>query len=70
LQTDTAVYFCIHNNFNIYQLYPACFQATVFDGKFINGQLQDKQLKRLAMDQGFWFEWTAFHPETEVFSIK
>jgi hypothetical protein len=41
-----------------------------FDGKFINGQLQDKQLKRLAMDQGFWFEWTAFHPETEVFSIK
>jgi hypothetical protein len=41
-----------------------------FDGKFINGQLQDKQLKRLAMDQGFWFEWAAFHPETEVFSIK
>ena len=22
------------------------------------------------MDQGFWFEWVAFHPETEVFSIK
>jgi hypothetical protein len=41
-----------------------------FDGKFINGQLQDKQLKRLAMDQDFWFEWAAFHPETEVFSIK
>ena len=19
------------------------------------------------MDQGFWFEWIAFHPETEVF---
>ena len=41
-----------------------------FDGKFINGQLQDKQLKRLAMDQGFWFEWAAFHPDTKVFSIK
>jgi hypothetical protein len=41
-----------------------------FDGKFINGALQGKQLKRLAMDQGFWFEWVAFHPETEVFSIK
>ena len=38
-----------------------------FDGKFINGQLEDKQLNRLPMDQGFWFEWVAFHPETEVF---
>ena len=41
-----------------------------FDGKFINGQLQDKQLKRLPMDQGFWFEWTAFYPETEVYQLK
>lgn len=41
-----------------------------FDGKFINGALQGKQLKRLAMDEGFWFEWVAFHPETEVFSVK
>ncbi|MGI9010312.1 MAG: DUF3179 domain-containing protein [Nitrososphaeraceae archaeon] len=41
-----------------------------FEGKFTNGQLQDKQLERLAMDQGFWFEWAAFHPETEVFSIN
>ncbi len=41
-----------------------------FEGKFINGQLQDKQLKRLPMDQGFWFEWTAFYPETEVFPIN
>lgn len=41
-----------------------------FEGKFINAQLKDKQLKRLPMDQGFWFEWAAFHPETEVFSIK
>ena len=41
-----------------------------FDGKFINGPLQDKQLKRLSMDQGFWFTWAAFHPETEIFFIK
>ena len=41
-----------------------------FDGKFINGLLQDKQIKLLPMDQGFWFEWVAFHPETEIFSIK
>ena len=31
-----------------------------FEGKFIKGQLQDIQLKRLPMDQGFWFEWVAF----------
>ncbi len=41
-----------------------------FDGKFIKGQLKDKQLNRLPMDQGFWFEWAAFHPETEVFSTN
>lgn len=40
-----------------------------FDGKFINKQLQGKKLERLPMDHGFWFEWAAFHPETEVFSI-
>lgn len=38
-----------------------------FDGKFINGQLQDKQLKRLAMDQGFWFEWSAFIQKLKYF---
>jgi hypothetical protein len=41
-----------------------------FDGKFMNGQLEDKQLERLPMDQGFWFEWVAFHPTTEIFSLK
>jgi hypothetical protein len=41
-----------------------------FEGKFISGSLENKQLKRLPMDQGFWFEWEAFHPATEVFSIK
>ncbi len=33
-----------------------------FDGKFISGPLENRQLKRLPMDQGFWFEWVAFHP--------
>lgn len=41
-----------------------------FEGKFIKGQLQDIQLKQLPMDQGFWFEWVAFHPETEVYQLK
>jgi hypothetical protein len=41
-----------------------------FEGKFISGSLENKQLTRLPMDQGFWFEWAAFHPETEVFAIK
>ena len=40
------------------------------DGKFTKGPLENKQLKRLPMDQGFWFEWAAFHPETKVFSIN
>jgi len=34
-----------------------------FEGK----PLENKQLNRLQMDQGFWFEWAAFHPEIEVF---
>jgi hypothetical protein len=41
-----------------------------FEGTFISEPLENKQLKRLAMDQGFWFEWASFHPATEVFSIK
>ena len=41
-----------------------------FDGEFISGPFENKQLKQLPMDQGFWFEWVAFHPATEIFSIK
>lgn len=39
-----------------------------FEGKSIEGQLKGKQLLRLPFDEGFWFEWAAFHPETEIYS--
>ena len=39
-----------------------------FDGKAIDGQMKGKQLIRLPFDQGFWFEWVAFHPKTELYN--
>jgi hypothetical protein len=39
-----------------------------FDGKAIDGQMKGKQLIRLPFDQGFWFEWIAFHPTTELYN--
>ena len=60
----------IYNQVNNTLIDKKTYSELNFDGKFINGQLKDKQLIRLPMDQGFWFEWAAFHPETEVFSIK
>lgn len=38
------------------------------EGKAISGPLEGKQLKRIAYDPGFWFEWAAFHPKTEIYS--
>jgi uncharacterized protein DUF3179 len=38
-----------------------------FDGKSISGQMKGKQLTRLSFDEGFWFEWAAFHPKTELY---
>jgi hypothetical protein len=38
-----------------------------FEGKAISGQLKGKQLTRLPFDEGFWFEWIAFHPKTEIY---
>jgi len=29
--------------------------------------LKGTELTRNAIDPGFWFEWVAFHPDTEVF---
>jgi hypothetical protein len=39
-----------------------------FEGKAISGQMKGKQLTRIAFDEGFWFEWVAFHPKTEIYS--
>lgn len=38
-----------------------------FDGLAISGPLKEKQLGRLVFNPGFWFEWVAFHPNTEVY---
>jgi hypothetical protein len=37
-----------------------------YDGLAIFGPLEGSQLTRMPMSPGFWFEWVAFHPETEV----
>jgi Protein of unknown function (DUF3179) len=39
-----------------------------FEGKAINGKMKGKQLARLQFDEGFWFEWVAFHPKTELYN--
>ncbi|HZC50127.1 MAG TPA: DUF3179 domain-containing protein, partial [Nitrososphaeraceae archaeon] len=38
-----------------------------FEGKAISGQMKGKQHTRLPFDEGFWFEWVAFHPKTEIY---
>jgi hypothetical protein len=40
-----------------------------FDGLAVDGQMQGKKLSRLPFDEGFWFSWVAFHPQTEVYSM-
>jgi hypothetical protein len=40
-----------------------------FDGLAIEGEMKGKQLSRLPFDEGFWFEWAAFHPETECMEV-
>jgi Protein of unknown function (DUF3179) len=39
-----------------------------FEGIAINGEMKGKQLLRLPFDEGFWFEWVAFHPQTAIYS--
>ena len=39
-----------------------------FDGKSTEGELKGKQLFRLPFDEGFWFEWSTFHPRTDIYS--
>ncbi len=38
-----------------------------FEGVAINGIMKGKQLIRMPFDEGFWFEWVAFHPKTELY---
>ena len=37
------------------------------DGLAVSGPLQGTILKRIPFSPGFWFEWVAFHPQTEVY---
>lgn len=37
-----------------------------FEGEAIEGEMKGKQLVRLPFDEGFWFTWVAFHPETSL----
>lgn len=39
-----------------------------FDGIATMGPMKGKHLTRLPFDEGFWFEWVAFHPETALYS--
>jgi len=38
-----------------------------YEGVAVSGSLEGRQLERLALSPGFWFEWVAFHPDTEVY---
>ncbi len=40
-----------------------------YDGEAISGDMQGIQLNRLPFNPGFWFEWVAFHPNTEVYGV-
>jgi Protein of unknown function (DUF3179) len=37
------------------------------EGISTEGPMKGKQLSRLPFDEGFWFEWVAFHPETALY---
>jgi hypothetical protein len=39
-----------------------------FDGEAVEGRMNGKSLMRLPLDEGFWFSWVAFHPDTEVYT--
>ena len=38
-----------------------------YDGIAISGMLKGSQLERIPFSPGFWFEWVAFHPDTEIY---
>jgi hypothetical protein len=39
-----------------------------FEGNAINGEMEGKSLSRIPFDEGFWFSWAAFHPQTELYT--
>ena len=41
-----------------------------FEGIAVQGELKGRELIRLPYDEGFWFEWVAFHPDTESYNHR
>ena len=40
-----------------------------YEGLAVSGSLEGSQLQRLPFNPGFWFEWVAFHPHTQVYEV-
>ena len=40
-----------------------------YDGIAVSGSLEGSQLSRMPFSPGFWFEWVAFHPDTEIYGV-
>jgi len=40
-----------------------------FAGKGITGQLQGKELKKVAILNDYWFDWKIYHPKTAVYDL-
>ena len=40
-----------------------------YEGVAISGPFKGESLTRMSIEPGFWFEWIAFHPQTEVWGI-
>ena len=41
-----------------------------YDGIALSGEMKGIELDRIAFNPGFWFEWVAFHPDTEVYEVE
>ena len=41
-----------------------------YEGLAISGALEGNKLTRMSMAPGFWFEWVAFHPQTEIWTSE
>ena len=40
-----------------------------FTGRATSGPLAGRQLKKVAVLKDYWFDWKAYHPETEVYKL-
>jgi hypothetical protein len=39
-----------------------------FEGKAIKGEMEGRSLTRIPFDEGFWFSWVSFHPQTDLYA--